>query len=137
MLKQLKPLIKIRSLRSRLFNNLLKTAKKDKDVVAVMLFGSAARNEIYRDIDVAIVLYPKRHTALKMSDIKLKYAAISEKLDVNVLQQLPLYIQKRAIKEGKLLMCKDDDAFYDAVFESIRAFEDFMPKYKIFLEAEI
>lgn len=123
MLKQLKPLIE--------------AAKKDKDVVAVMLFGSVARGEKYRDIDVAIVLYPKKHKALKMSNIKLKYAAISGTLDINVLQQLPLYIQKRVIKEGKLLFCKDDDAFYDVVFESIRAFEDFMPKYKIFLEAQV
>ena len=123
MLKQLKPL--------------LEKAKKDKDVVAVMLFGSAARGEKHRDIDVAIVLYPKKYKALKMSDIKLKYAAISDALDVTVFQQLPLYIQKRVIKDGKLLMCKDDDAFYDVVFESIRAFEDFMPKYKLFLEAQV
>ncbi len=123
MLKQLKPLIE--------------TAKKDKDVVAVMLFGSAARGEKYRDIDVALVLYPKVCSLDEISEAHLKYAAISDALDVSVFQGLPLYIQKRILKEGKIILCKNEDALYDVVFASIRAFEDFMPKYKIFLEAEV
>lgn len=123
MLKQLAPL--------------LKKAKKDKDIVAVMLFGSAARGEKYRDIDVALLLRPKKHTSSEMFDIQLKYAAISDKLlDVSVFQQLPLYIQKRVLKEGKIILCKDEEALYDVVFMSIKAFEDFMPKYRMFLEAE-
>ncbi len=114
---------------------LINAAKKDKDVLAVMLFGSAARKERHRDIDIALVLYPKRYTSLEMSNILLRYAGISDALDVSVFQQLPLYIQRRVLKEGKVLFTKDEDALYDVVFESIRATEDFMPIYEDYLEA--
>lgn len=116
---------------------LIAAVKKDKDILAVMLFGSAARKEKHRDIDVALVLYPKKQSSLEMSNILLRYVGISDAIDVSVFQQLPLYIQKRVLKEGKLLFTKDEDALYDVVFDSIRATEDFMPRYRMFLEVEV
>lgn len=124
MLKQLRPLLEI--------------AKKDKDIVAVLLFGSAARGEKYRDIDVALVLYPRKRSSLEMSNKRLKYLSLSrrDEIDVQIFQQLPPYIQERVLKEGKAIMCKDEDALYDVVFEAIRKIGDFMPHYRMFLEAE-
>ncbi len=113
---------------------LLGQVKKDKKILAVMLFGSYARKEKYRDIDVALVLYPGKYTSLEMTNIRLNYSGISDKLDVNVFQQLPLYIQERILKEGKTVMCKDEDALYDVVFEAIRKIDDFMPYYESYLE---
>ena len=115
---------------------LVRKAKKDKKILAVMVFGSYARKEKYRDIDVALVLYPKKHAYLEMTNIQIKYSGISDKLDVHVFQKLPLYIQKRILKEGKTILCKNENAFYDVNIISIREIEHFMPKYLRFLGVE-
>ena len=39
-------------------NAIVGRAKKDKDILAVIVFGSYARKEAYRDIDVCLVLFP-------------------------------------------------------------------------------
>ena len=103
-------------------------SKKDKDVAAVMLFGSAARGEKHRDIDVAIVLKPIKHTSSEMFGVRSKYTGVSDKLDVHIFQQLPLDTQRCALKDKKILLCNDEDALYDVVFASIRATEDFMAR---------
>lgn len=113
---------------------LLEHAKKDKNVLAVIVFGSYARKEPYRDIDVALIAYPKEYASKEMFNALLEYAGISDKLDVHVFQQLPLYIQERVLKEGKLLLCKNEDMLYDIVFEAIRKIDDFMPYYESYLE---
>ncbi len=120
MLKQLKPLIQ--------------KAKKDKDIVAVMLFGSAARGEKYRDIDVALVLRAGMDSG-SMFDKRLDYLKEFSNLDIQIFNQLPLYIRQRILKEGKILLQNDTDALYDIAFDTIRAYEDFKPIYEGYLEA--
>ncbi|MFB0561374.1 MAG: nucleotidyltransferase domain-containing protein, partial [Candidatus Lokiarchaeia archaeon] len=44
----------------KVLEELVKKAERDKDILAVMLFGSYARGEPARDIDVCLVLYPKK-----------------------------------------------------------------------------
>ncbi len=117
-------------------NTLVGKAKKDKKILAVMVFGSYARGEEYRDIDVALVLYPEKPKPLEASNIRIKYSGISDKLDVHVFQQLPLYIQKRILKEGKIILCKNENAFYEVNIISVREIGDFMPKYLRFLGVE-
>ncbi|VVB60155.1 Uncharacterised protein [uncultured archaeon] len=120
MLKQLAPL--------------LKRAKKDKDIVAVMLFGSAARGEKYRDIDVALVLRAGIDSG-SMFDKRLDYLGEFSNLDIQIFNQLPLYIRQRILKEGKILLQNDTDALYDIAFDTIRAYEDFKSIYEGYLEA--
>lgn len=43
----------------KLFDSIVAKAKKDKNILAVIAFGSFARGEKYRDIDVCIVLNKK------------------------------------------------------------------------------
>lgn len=117
-------------------NTLAMMAKKDKKILAAMAFGSYARKEKYRDIDVALVLYPGKHTSLEMTNIRIKYSGISDKLDVHVFQQLPIYIRERILKEGKTVFCIDEDILYEVVFTAIREVSDFMPKYRRFLGVE-
>jgi predicted nucleotidyltransferase len=110
---------------------LIEKAKSDKDVAAVILFGSAARKEEARDVDVCLVLYPDE--ADKGFDKRVEYST-DEKLDVQVFQDLPLYIRIRVLKEGKILLCKDDDLLYDIAASSVREFEYFRPRYEEYLE---
>jgi predicted nucleotidyltransferase len=114
-------------------NSLLSKAKSDRDVLAVMVFGSYARNEKYRDIDVCLVLKNKPVNGV-MSRKRLSYVSESG-LDVHVFQQLPLYIRIRVLKEGKILLCKDTGDLYNIALQTAREFAYFKPNHEKYIEA--
>ena len=111
--------------------DILFRAGKDKDILAVMLFGSYARGERYRDVDVCLVLAP--HGSAKAFDKRLEYSEYKD-LDVSIFQEIPLYVRKRILKEGIVKLCKDEDALYDLAFKTIQEFELFKPGYELYLK---
>ncbi len=113
---------------------LLRRASQDADVLAVVLFGSAARGEASptSDVDMCLVLTPGQRTAAQMSAKRMEYLQEVD-LDVQVFQQLPLYIRHRVLKDGQVLFFRDEPALYDLAFRTVQAFEDFRPRYYAYL----
>ena len=109
-------------------DSIIKKAKKDKSVLAVMLYGSAARKEPARDIDICIVLHDG-HTSKR-----LRFIPLDDRYDVHIFQELPLYIQQRILAEGKVLYCSNRDELYDVAFRTINDFEMFKPHYFSYLK---
>jgi predicted nucleotidyltransferase len=118
----------------RRIERLLRQAERDPSVLAVIVFGSAARGDFTAesDIDVCLVLPPGSDDRLSLSQKRLAYLENVD-LDVCVFQQLPLYIRVRVLKEGKVLLSRDDDLLYELAFRTARAFEDFKPRYHAYL----
>jgi len=116
-------------------DKLVKIAKQDTGVLAVFLFGSAARGDYHQasDVDICLILKSDRRTPLELSRKRLEYLKLSV-LDVQIFQQLPLYIKIRVIKEGKNLFSADEDALYQLVFDTIGEFEDFGNIYRDYLK---
>jgi len=112
-------------------NKLISLAEKDQDILAIIIYGSYARGEKYRDIDVCLVLDQKALS--KAFDKQLEYSR-HENIDINIFQSLPLYIQKRVLKEGIIRHCKEEDALYDIAIKAVKEFELFQPKYQLYLE---
>jgi len=102
---------------------LIAQAEDDRDVLAVILFGSQARGEAGpgSDVDVCVVLEADVPSAIEASRKRLDYLA-GRDIDVKIFQQLPLYIRSRVLKEGR-------------AFRTARAFEDFRPYYQAYLDA--
>jgi predicted nucleotidyltransferase len=115
---------------------LIVKAQHDRDVLAIILFGSRARGDAgpASDVDVCVVLEATVSSGLPASDKRLDYMAGSD-LDVKIFQQLPLYIRTRILKEGRVLFVRDEDRLYDLAFRTARAFEDFRPYYQHYLDA--
>jgi predicted nucleotidyltransferase len=116
-------------------DGILTKAKKDADVVAVFLFGSRARGGSVpgSDTDVCLVLRPGNYGPLVLHQKRLSYLKEGN-ADVHVFSQLPLYIRRRVLKEGKILLCQDDDLLYEIAFRTAQAFEDFRHLYYGYLE---
>jgi predicted nucleotidyltransferase len=115
---------------------LVAQAEDDRDVLAVILFGSQARGDAGpgSDIDVCTVLEGGAPSAIEMGRKRLDYLA-GRDLDVTIFQQLPLYIRSRVLKEGRVLFVRDEDRLYELAFRTARAFEDFRPYYRAYLDA--
>jgi len=109
--------------------------EKDSDALAVVLFGSYARNERFSDVDVCIVLKPRKFAHLYLSRKRLRYSIAFPNLDIQIFQQLPLPLRMRILKEGKVMLCKDEDLLYDLAFSTIKEFELFKPIYLSYLES--
>lgn len=116
---------------------ILEKAKKDDDILAVILFGSyLSKKSKPSDIDVCLVLKPKKHSSLVMSNKKLEYLSlVSEKYDIQIFQQLPVFIRIRILKEGKFLLNKDYDSTFKIALDSIKEFDLFKKHYYYCIES--
>jgi len=118
----------------KIIKSFIEKAKKDKQILAVALFGSATRNQNHRDIDLCVFLNKKRDDKeATKKRIKL-LGESSDKLDITIFQQLPIYIQIRVLKEGKILFCKNQDKLYEIAFDTLKKFGDFKKPYYMYLE---
>jgi predicted nucleotidyltransferase len=112
-------------------------AETDRDVIALLAFGSAARGERARDVDVAVVLRPQ--SAALGPDKTLQYAAHSSGtkgvgLDVCVFQDVPLYLRHRILRDAHILWTRDEPTLYDVALATVREWEDFRPHYEMYLQ---
>lgn len=113
-----------------ILNQLETKMEKDPDILAVILYGSYARGEEARDVDLCLVLFPEK---LKNSLYKRIEYSYHEQVDVQVFQDLPLYIRPRVIKEGMVLHVKDEDLLYEIAIKTAKEFELYRPKYELYL----
>ena len=94
-------------------------AKNDHNIIAVYLFGSYADGRQYfNDIDVAFLVGD-----VKKFD-KSGYH-FNEKLDISIMEELPLNIQMRIFEKGKLLLINDNSRLLDYYFDCYEKWEDF------------
>lgn len=121
---------------SNVLERLKRRAMEDKDALAILSFGSYARGEKHSDVDLCLILIPKRYDELYLSRKKLEYLTLAgEGFDVQVFDQLPIYIKIRALREGKIEFCKDESALYELALRTVREFEQFEPVYLNYLGA--
>lgn len=109
---------------------------KEKEVIAVILFGSYAKNKEYaNDIDLCI-MFDKNYGNITMTKKRLAYSTYTpNKFDIQIFQLLPLYIRKRILKEGKLLYSKDTKKVYDISYLTIKDYGAFERHYKDYIKA--
>ncbi len=107
------------------FFPILEYAKKDPLILAVIVFGSYAREEDYRDIDVCLFLYPDykdkiENEARYKLNTTLSLPTSSEEFDIAFFDDLPLYIKARVLKDSKILLNKDYDTLFDIFEKTIK-----------------
>jgi len=113
-------------------------ALKDKDVLGVIVFGSYAKKKSkpFSDIDVCIVLQPKQFKNIFMSNKKLEYLGlVSDKYDIQIFQQLPIFIRMRILKDGKFLLNKDYNTMFKVALNTIKEFDMFRRHYYYYIES--
>ena len=117
----------------KIIEGIIRNAKKDKDILAVAQFGSSLKTQNYRDIDICLFLKEKL-TNPQMTKKRLDFIAINpDKLDVQIFQQLPMYIRMRILKEAKILFCKNQKLLYEIAYQTIKDFNSYEKLYEMYL----
>ena len=101
---------------------IIKRLSKFPKVSSIFLFGSNVTDRARKDSDVDIAVLTKNAT----DDEEFEIIGCSNRIfDVSVMSRLPLVIQFRVIKEGKLLFCKDELYLTRAKSNILRNYLDF------------
>lgn len=106
--------------------------ENDPDVLAIILYGSYARGEKARDVDLCLVLFPEKTQNGLNKRIEYSYYDL---IDVQVFQDLPLYMRPRILQEGKILHVKDEDLLYDVAIQTAKEYELYRPRYEMYLDS--
>ena len=94
----------------------------------IVLFGSYLSDYHLDDSDVDICLYIKDNQK-NLANFRLNLLKkFSDKLDVQIYQLLPTYIQVEVLK-GKFIYIRNEDLVYEIAYETIEEYEDFHPLY--------
>ncbi len=111
----------------------IKQLDTKKKVKFIILYGSVAKgtNKKNSDIDLA-VYYDQDKKARFNFRIKL-LGEFPEKVDLQIFQDLPLYIRKEVIA-GKLLYSKNFDFTFNKFMETIKEFDSFERFYNLYLK---
>ena len=112
------------------------------EVVAVYLFGSAARGTRGKrsDVDIA-VLTRARETSRRRSRSLVEYvqaacdALGTDNVDVVLLRRAPIALRHEVFREGKPLLVRDPEALTRFRLESSRNYLDTIPLRRAFEEA--
>ena len=101
----------------RIEQELHNRTKKDKEVLAIFRYGSYARKENYRDIDICLVL-DKEHPNLYIPKKRLQYLKeMPDLIDLEIFQQLPVYIRIRILKKVRLSFVKMEKKYMKQLFK--------------------
>jgi predicted nucleotidyltransferase len=103
-------------------SDILKRLSQMKSVSAIFIFGSYCSGRMREDSDIDIAVLVKK------ANEKEKFNILGEgggRFDISIFERLPLIIQFRVLKEGKLVFCKDEKYLHDVKFKILREYLDY------------
>lgn len=113
-------------------------------VVVAYLFGSYARGQagLLSDVDVAVLL-SGQPTESECFDVRLDILerAITglgrNEVDVAVLNQTPLALRYRVVRDGQIIVCRDEAARLAFTARTVSMYLDFKPALEVFERATL
>ena len=110
--------------------------KNHEEILFAYLHGSFVKKDAFHDIDVAIYLERMPASVLEYElqmETDLMEALRKYIIDVRVLNGAPLSFKYNVIKDGIVLLSKDDDKRADFEEKTIVLYLDFLPYRKLYL----
>lgn len=117
--------------------NLRQVLGKHVEISFAYLHGSFIKGNGFQDIDVAVYLERLPASVLEYElqmEAELIVAVGRHIIDVRVLNTAPLSFKYNVIKDGIILLVKNDDKRADFQEATIAAYLDFLPYHNIYLE---
>lgn len=112
---------KMKSMRE--IKEIAKKLSKIKNVKAVFLFGSYALGKGNCNSDIDLCIFGNLNK--KEKEEVLKY--YSDKFDISIFNELPIWIKTRVFRDGKSIFNKDENSIRRIAFKTMHEWEDFKP----------
>lgn len=95
----------------------------------IVLYGSAARGQMRKGSDIDICIYYDGEPA-EASEFRFKVISelFEDIYDVQIYQQLPLYVRIEVLK-GEVLYFEDKRFLYEKAYETINDFDEFKHRF--------
>lgn len=108
------------------FMEVVRSMKDFDRVEFILLYGSAAEGRAIKGSDIDLCIY-YRGTKENQSRFRLRLLEkLSPNFDVQIFQQLPLYVRKEVLK-GRDIYVRDREFMYDVALQNIREYDFFRP----------
>uniref|UniRef100_A0A7C4U0W0 Nucleotidyltransferase domain-containing protein n=1 Tax=Caldisericum exile TaxID=693075 RepID=A0A7C4U0W0_9BACT len=108
-------------------NALIEKIKEFSEVLAIIIFGSYARDTAKEisDIDIAVIVRnPDKHIEGEIGSM------YSPRFDVVLFHRLPLHIQFEVLKHGKEVFCRDERNLLEIKREVLSEYIEMSDMYK-------
>ena len=96
-----------------------------EEVVALVLFGSAARGQMRSTSDIDLCIVTQKNLPASDRWELLSYGSLG--IDVSLFWDLPITIRFRIIREGKVLFCRNALALHRIKADTVREYLDVAP----------
>lgn len=103
-----------------------------KKIKFIILYGSIVEGNQTPLSDIDLSVY---YEGTKEERFKFRMEAlgnVNDKFDIQIFQDLPLYIRKEVISHGKILYQKNYSEIFDIFIKTIKSFGDFKPRLDIY-----
>lgn len=108
---------------------------REPDVLFAYLHGSFVNVESFRDIDVGIFTAAPMGFSYE-SDLSYELSrALSHEVEVRAVNEAPVAFQMAVLRDGKLLLSRDDVARADFIEDVGRRYREYAHFRNIFMEA--
>lgn len=104
---------------------------KDK-VRFVVLYGSAAKGKLTKLSDIDLAVFFNGDKSERFEFRKKILGRVSNEFDIQIFQDLPLYVQKDILSTGKVMYSEDYIETFEIFMKTIRGFEDFKPRLEVY-----
>ncbi len=106
-----------------MIDKIVRTLKKDKEIIAVYLFGSHGTPQQTPLSDIDLCVFTKKSTGTKMLQLK---SFGSDTLDISVFHELSPHM-KIEVFRGKPLFVRDKFFLAECFAEAFREYQDIKP----------
>jgi hypothetical protein len=121
--------------RERLIRAIKDRLLQEPDILFAYLHGSFLTEESFRDIDVGILSSVAKNLSFE-SDLSFELSTtLGYEIDVRVINDAPVAFQMAALRNGRLLLSRNDDARTDFIENVGRRYREYAHFRNVFMEA--
>ena len=111
-----------------------------KEISFAYLFGSAARGEDFRDVDVAVYLVPCAASSYERFKLAMRIGHVAERtlsfrreVDIRILNEAPLVFQYEVMRTGQLILQRDGQQRIRYEARLLSRYLDYQPVWTKFI----
>ena len=104
---------------NKILSLLKRFLEEEKEVIFAYLYGSYARGKTHPFSDVDIAVYLRENDFKTYMQLLAKLPEIGKEIDLRILNDASPLFKYKVIKEGKLLVNKDDGLLKKFIYETL------------------